>query len=164
MTRNQCGGVETWDIGALGETRLGSGMSEQRAVNEIDRRLGERVRGRRLELDMSQERLAELIGVTFQQVQKYEKGVNRIAASRLFDISAALEMPISAFFDGLTTKHGDAPEENDQRSADTLLATPDGRTLVRVFGTITNPRVRKRIVDLTLALAEEDFELNAKRR
>ncbi len=76
-------------------------MSDGRTANIVDRQLGERVRCRRLELGMSQDRLAELLGVTFQQVQKYEKGVNRIAASRLFDISHALDVPIESFFDGI---------------------------------------------------------------
>lgn len=77
-------------------------MSDQRAVNAIDRHIGKRLRERRLEIGMSQERLAELLGVTFQQVQKYEKGVNRIAASRLFDISRALDVEIAYFFSELT--------------------------------------------------------------
>src|SRR5215468_7883439 len=76
-------------------------MNDERAANAVDRRLGQRVRTRRLEIGMSQERLAEILGVTFQQVQKYEKGVNRIAASRLFDISSALDMPIARFFEGI---------------------------------------------------------------
>ena len=70
-------------------------MNDERAANAIDRKIGQRVRSRRLEIGMSQERLAELLGITFQQVQKYEKGVNRIAASRLFDISAALQQPVA---------------------------------------------------------------------
>lgn len=76
-------------------------MADDRATNAVDRKIGERVRSRRLEIGMSQERLADLIGVTFQQVQKYEKGVNRIAASRLFDISLALDLPVSRFFENL---------------------------------------------------------------
>lgn len=77
-------------------------MISERSATANDRRIGARVRARRLEIGMSQERLAELLGVTFQQVQKYEKGVNRIAASRLFDIAAALNLPVGAFYEGLT--------------------------------------------------------------
>ena len=77
-------------------------MNDERAANAVDRKIGQRVRSRRLEIGMSQERLAELLGVTFQQVQKYEKGVNRIAASRLYDIAAALDMPAARFFEGLS--------------------------------------------------------------
>ncbi len=72
-------------------------MNDERAANAVDRRLGQRVRTRRLEIGMSQEKLAETLGVTFQQVQKYEKGVNRIAASRLFDIAASLRCPSPDF-------------------------------------------------------------------
>ena len=67
-------------------------MSDERAANAVDKKVGQRVRSRRLEIGMSQERLAELLGVTFQQVQKYEKGVNRIAVGRLLDIATALEI------------------------------------------------------------------------
>lgn len=85
-------------------------MTEERAANAVDRKIGQKVRSRRLEIGMSQEKLAELIGVTFQQVQKYEKGVNRIAASRLFDISLALDLPVSRFFENLgVTRSGVAP-------------------------------------------------------
>jgi transcriptional regulator with XRE-family HTH domain len=76
-------------------------MGQEKATNAIDEKLGQRLRERRLELGMSQEQLASLLGITFQQVQKYEKGINRIAASRLFEISIALDMPVSRFFEGL---------------------------------------------------------------
>ncbi len=81
-------------------------MAEQnqgRAPNTIDVRIGERVRARRTALGMSQDALANRLGITFQQVQKYEKGVNRIAASRLFDIAAILETPVAYFFEGLVS-------------------------------------------------------------
>lgn len=76
-------------------------MTEQRATNSVDGHIGRRVRERRLEIGMSQERLAELLGVTFQQIQKYEKGINRVAASRLYDMTDALDVDIAYFFDGL---------------------------------------------------------------
>lgn len=79
-------------------------MNDERAANAVDRKVGQKVRSRRLEIGMSQEKLAELLGVTFQQVQKYEKGVNRIAVSRLWDISVALEMPVSRFFEGVSVR------------------------------------------------------------
>lgn len=72
-----------------------------RSTTKIDTAIGAKVRSRRLEIGMSQERLAELLGITFQQVQKYEKGVNRIAASRLYYIAQALEMPVADFYSGL---------------------------------------------------------------
>jgi transcriptional regulator with XRE-family HTH domain len=76
-------------------------MTEQRATKAVDEHIGRRVRERRLEIGMSQEHLAELLGVTFQQIQKYEKGVNRVAASRLYDMTGALDVDIAYFFDGL---------------------------------------------------------------
>jgi transcriptional regulator with XRE-family HTH domain len=76
---------------------------DERRATATDAAIGKRIRARRLEIGMSQERLAELLGLTFQQVQKYEKGVNRVAASRLFDIAAALRAPLDYFFEGLTS-------------------------------------------------------------
>lgn len=78
-----------------------SGQKGTRSAGDVDRHIGERLRQRRLERDMSQEILAERLGITFQQVQKYERGVNRISASRLFDIATVLELPIADFFEGL---------------------------------------------------------------
>jgi ribosome-binding protein aMBF1 (putative translation factor) len=73
-----------------------------RAANHVDAHVGQKVRERRMELGVSQERLAQMLGVAFQQVQKYERGVNRISASRLFQISHALEVPVGYFFEGLS--------------------------------------------------------------
>jgi transcriptional regulator with XRE-family HTH domain len=133
-------------------------MNDERAANVIDRKIGQRVRSRRLEIGMSQEKLAELLGVTFQQVQKYEKGVNRIAASRLHDISAALDMPVARFFEGLGAGRygGNASDVEDQ--IEDVLATPEGAQLISLFASIKNPRVRKRVVELVRALAEEAGE------
>jgi transcriptional regulator with XRE-family HTH domain len=129
-------------------------MNDERAANAVDRRIGQRVRARRLEISMSQERLAELLGVTFQQVQKYEKGVNRIAASRLFDISAALEMPVSRFFEGLTAGRAGVGEEVKDFAGD-VLATPEGVQLMTLFASIGNLKVRRRVVELVRALADD---------
>ncbi|MBS0385827.1 MAG: helix-turn-helix transcriptional regulator [Proteobacteria bacterium] len=135
-------------------------MNDERAANAIDRKLGQRVRSRRLEIGMSQERLAELLGVTFQQVQKYEKGVNRIAASRLFDIAAALQQPISRFFEGLSQGRGAGVAEAKQDYIDDALATPEGAQLMSVFASIRSQRVRRKVVDLVRTLAEEAAESN----
>ncbi len=128
-------------------------MSDERAANAVDRKLGQRVRVRRLEIGMSQEKLAELLGVTFQQVQKYEKGVNRIAASRLFDISAALDMPVSRFFEGLVGRSGVAEVSKDY--IDDALSTPEGAQLMTLFASIKSHKVRRRVVELVKALTEE---------
>lgn len=131
-------------------------MNDERAANAIDRKIGQRVRTRRLEISMSQERLAELLGVTFQQVQKYEKGVNRIAASRLFDISAALDMPVARFFEGLVGRGGVAEASKDY--IDDALATPEGAQLMALFASIKSQKVRRRVVELVKALADEANE------
>ncbi|MEQ1707467.1 MAG: helix-turn-helix transcriptional regulator [Terricaulis sp.] len=133
-------------------------MNDERAANAVDRRIGQRVRSRRLEISMSQERLAELLGVTFQQVQKYEKGVNRIAASRLFDIATSLEMPVARFFEGLISARASGVAETHKDFADDVLATPEGAQLMSLFAAIDNPRVRRRVVELVRALAEEAAE------
>ena len=77
-------------------------MTDQRAANAVDRHIGVRTRERRLEIGMSQEALADLLGVTFQQVQKYEKGVNRVAASRLYELAKALDVSVGYFFEELS--------------------------------------------------------------
>ena len=126
-------------------------MNDERAANAVDRKLGQRVRSRRLEIGMSQERLAELLGVTFQQVQKYEKGVNRIAASRLFDIAASLDVPIARFFDGIRDKG--AITNKAASASDDVLATPEGVELIALFATIKSRVVRKRVIELVRALS-----------
>jgi transcriptional regulator with XRE-family HTH domain len=133
-------------------------MNDERAATSIDRKLGQRVRSRRLEIGMSQERLAELLGVTFQQVQKYEKGVNRIAASRLFDIASALQQPVSRFFEGLSHGRAAGVAEAKQDYIDDALATPEGAQLMSVFASIKSQRVRRKVVDLVRTLAEEATE------
>lgn len=141
-------------------------MNDERVANAVDRRLGQRVRTRRLEIGMSQEKLADLLGVTFQQVQKYEKGINRIAASRLFDIAASLDMPVSAFFDGLTPARsaaGVAESENGESFIYDVLATPEGLQLVTLFSAIESPKVRKRVVELVRAIAEENTRDDAEK-
>lgn len=133
-------------------------MNDERAANAVDRRIGQRVRSRRLEIGMSQERLAELLGVTFQQVQKYEKGVNRIAASRLHDISNALDMPVSRFFEGMSPGRASGVSEAAKDYVEDVLATPEGAQLMALFASIQNVRVRRRVVELVRALAEEAAE------
>jgi transcriptional regulator with XRE-family HTH domain len=133
-------------------------MNDERAANAIDRKLGQRVRTRRLEIGMSQERLAELLGVTFQQVQKYEKGVNRIAASRLHDIAAALELPVARFFEGIAGGRVSGVAESTKDYIDDALATPEGNQLMALFASIKSQKVRRRVVELVKALTEEGAE------
>ncbi|MEZ5959679.1 MAG: helix-turn-helix transcriptional regulator [Hyphomonadaceae bacterium] len=128
-------------------------MNDERAANAIDRRVGQRVRSRRLEIGMSQERLAELLGVTFQQVQKYEKGVNRIAVSRLWDIATALEMPVGRFFEGVSAR---GVAENRQEYVDDALATPEGAQLMAMFSSIKSQKLRRKVVELVKTLTEDE--------
>ena len=113
---------------------------------------------RRMMLSMSQEKLGDSLGLTFQQVQKYEKGTNRIGASRLQQISLILQVPISFFFEGapLPTNGPDGLEEAPSPGYVTdFLATPDGLALVRAFTRIESPKLRRRIVDLVQEMAGE---------
>ncbi|MFO0202840.1 MAG: helix-turn-helix domain-containing protein [Alphaproteobacteria bacterium] len=132
-------------------------MNDERAANAIDRKIGQRVRTRRLEIGMSQERLAELLGVTFQQVQKYEKGVNRIAASRLYDIAASLDMPAARFFENLSGGRIGVAEDR-QEFVEDVMATPEGAQLMSLFSSIKSLKVRRRVVELVKALTDESTE------
>ena len=124
--------------------------------NQIDKQVGSRVRMRRMLLGMSQERLGQALGVTFQQVQKYEKGVNRIGASRLQQLSDILEVAPSYFFED--TERSLPPgfaESNPTFSLSQLVPTAESLMLLRTFLRIGNPRLRRRVLDLVVALAEE---------
>lgn len=101
---------------------------------------------------MSQERLAELLGITFQQVQKYEKGINRVAAGRLQDIATALDMPVARFFE---QSSGRAAAAESSSQADAVLATAEGRDLIALFASINSVKVRRKVVELARALAEK---------
>ncbi len=134
-------------------------MIVKKVPNPIDRHVGARVRMRRMLAGVSQERLGEGLGLTFQQVQKYEKGSNRISASRLQQIAKMLDVPVSFFFDGAPT--GDMPQGGFSDAASTayvsdFLATSEGVQLTKAFVRIKSARVRRRIVDLVEALAVED--------
>ena len=123
----------------------------------VDIHVGSRVRMRRMLVGMSQEKLGERLGLTFQQVQKYEKGTNRIGASRLFEISRILDVPVSFFYEGLATAAQPAMgmAEGQQASFDTsLITSADGMALNRAFFRIKDPTMRKRIIDLVKAAAD----------
>ena len=128
-------------------------MSDERAANAVDKKVGQRVRSRRLEIGMSQERLAELLGVTFQQVQKYEKGVNRIAVGRLLDIANALEISASRFFEGLERR---GVAEDGQDYVNDALATPEGAQLMALFATIKSQKIRRKVLELVRTLADDE--------
>jgi len=131
----------------------------KKAPNPIDKHVGSRVRMRRMMLGMSQEKLGDSLGLTFQQVQKYEKGTNRIGASRLQQISLILQVPVSFFFEGVPTLSG-KPEGFGEAPSPAyvtdFLATNDGLALVRAFTRIGNAKLRRRIVDLVEEMAGEN--------
>lgn len=106
---------------------------------------------------MSQDKLGEALGLTFQQIQKYEKGVNRIGASRVFEISKILDVPIQYLFDDYdysnTPAQGFAEGTGDASFME-LLNTPDGVQLCRYYAEIEDPKVKKRVLDLVRAIAE----------
>lgn len=126
----------------------------------IDVHVGGRVRLRRTLLGMSQEKLGEALGLTFQQVQKYERGVNRIGASRLFDLSRVLDVPISFFFDdmpgamggGVAVRRSFGFAERQDGFEDDTLHRRETLELVRAYYRITDPSVRKRVFDLIKSL------------
>ena len=128
---------------------------ETRGPDPIDVHVGRRIRDRRRALEISQERLAEGIGVTFQQVQKYEKGTNRVSASKLFQTAGVLRTDISHFFEGLATPAAGFAEPGVNFVHD-LLSTAEGQQLAAFFPRIKRENVRRRALDLIKALAEED--------
>jgi len=129
--------------------------------NPIDIHVGSRVRSRRTLLGMSQEKLGEAIGLTFQQVQKYERGANRVGASRLYDLSRVLDVPVSYFFEEMRPGVASAAQARlgglEEAPSPTYGADPMMRreTLepVRAYYRIGDPQVRRRLFDLTKAIA-----------
>jgi transcriptional regulator with XRE-family HTH domain len=132
----------------------------KKSPNPIDRHVGSRVRMRRMMIGMSQEKLGERLGITFQQIQKYEKGTNRIGASRLQQIASVLGVPVAFFFEGApipdsSTASG-LSESSSPAYVSDFLATSDGLALTKAFMKVSDSKVRRRIVDLVEAIASED--------
>jgi transcriptional regulator with XRE-family HTH domain len=136
----------------------------KKAPNPIDKHVGSRVRMRRMMLGMSQEKLGDALALTFQQVQKYEKGTNRIGASRLQQISHILQVPVAFFFEGAPHLADNSMVTDQMESAPSptyvsdFLATSDGLSLTKAFMRIPDPKLRRRIVDLVQQIAGEDAE------
>ena len=130
------------------------------ALNPIDKHVGSRVRMRRRTLDMSQTDLGNALGLTFQQVQKYEKGSNRIGAARLQHLSQILQVPVPFFFEGAPASLGwPAAEESADAPSPSFvsdfLATSDGLELVRAFTRIEDARLRRAIVRVVEQIAPD---------
>jgi transcriptional regulator with XRE-family HTH domain len=133
--------------------------AEDRLPNPIDLHVGSRIRLRRKVLGISQERLAESLGLTFQQVQKYE------SASKLYEIAAALQVQVAYFFEGLADpsvmQEGEIAPGAEQ-FVQNFLMTPEGLELAGLFPKITRARVRRRVLDLVRSMAEDEAEDTAK--
>ena len=135
----------------------------KKAPNPIDKHVGSRVRMRRMMIGMSQEKLGEKLGITFQQIQKYEKGTNRVGASRLQQIATSLSVPPSFFFEGAPVPEaadggGGFSEASSPAYVSDFLAASDGVALTKAFMKVKDPKVRRRIVDLVESMVAEDQE------
>jgi transcriptional regulator with XRE-family HTH domain len=131
----------------------------KKAPNPIDKHVGSRVRMRRMMLGMSQEKLGDALDLTFQQVQKYEKGTNRIGASRLQQISHILQVPVSFFFEGAPATAGNSLPMGEAPSpafVSDFLASSEGLALTKAFMKIDDVKVRRRIVDLVEAIVGDE--------
>ena len=134
----------------------------RKQADPIDANVGNRVRLRRMLVGMSQEKLGELLGLTFQQVQKYEKGVNRVGAGRLFRIARILNVEIPYFFqdvqDNLSGAQSGFAEEAAAPPVMEFVSSGEGLQLSLAFMRIKDPKVRKRVLDLVKSLADEHDE------
>ena len=136
-------------------------MLAKKAPNPTDKHVGSRVRMRRMMLGMSQEKLGDALGLTFQQVQKYEKGTNRIGASRLQQIAHILQVQVSFFFEGAPAaqtalKSDSMGEAPSPAYVSDFLATSDGLALTKAFMQISDAKLRRRIVNLVEQIAGDD--------
>jgi transcriptional regulator with XRE-family HTH domain len=128
-----------------------------KSPDAVDRFIGARVRMRRILVGMSQEKLGEALGITFQQIQKYEKGTNRITVSRLHQIAAVLGAPVSMFYEGAPDGGEGAPGLRERGAAGyetDFLGSPEGIQLMRAFLRIKNTRVRRKLIELAVAFAD----------
>ncbi len=118
----------------------------------VDRHVGLRIRMRRKEIGVTQEGLADALGLTFQQVQKYERAANRVSASKLWEIAQALRTNVAYFYEGLT--EGEVTAAADVGSAHDFLLTSEGLELAALFPKLQRPRLRRKILELVRAMAE----------
>ena len=123
-----------------------------KSASPVDRHVGSRIRFRRTLVSMSQEKLGEHLGITFQQIQKYEKGTNRVSASRLQEIARILDVPVTFFFDGQDGEAG-APSTSGLGMVEQFLTGRDSIDLVRAFNSLEDRAVRRALVELAVATA-----------
>ena len=139
------------------------GQSPLRKPNVVDSHVGARMRLRRTLLGISQEQLAAALGLTFQQVQKYERGTNRVSASRLFQLAHVLDVPIMWFFDDMDsnvaaagTRYGKGLQQEMEPYEGDPMSRRETLELVRVYYRISDRKVRKKLYEMTKALADEE--------
>lgn len=134
----------------------------KKTPNPTDIHVGSRIRLRRNMLGMSQEKLGESLGITFQQIQKYEKGTNRVGASRLQAIASIFHVPVGFFFEGLpgqeTAGANGFAEDASTSLAIEFCSSAEGLQLNRAFVRIADPKVRRRIIDLVKTLSADEAE------
>ncbi|MGA0603341.1 helix-turn-helix domain-containing protein [Caulobacter sp. KR2-114] len=133
--------------------------TDDRSPNPVDLHVGARVRMRRRLRGVSQEKLAESLGLTFQQVQKYERGANRISASKLYEIAASLQTPVAYFFEGLADPsaiEGGGDGVSSEQLVHDFLMTTEGLELAALFPRLKRGRLRRRLLDLVRAIVEDD--------
>ncbi len=135
-------------------------LNDDRSPNPVDVHVGERIRKRRRALGVSQDRLAEQLGLTFQQVQKYERGANRVSASKLYQVARALQASIPYFFEGLPDPMQAAGVADVEPApfVHELSLTPEERELASLLSRIDDRRVRRRLLELVRSLAEAAME------
>lgn len=160
---NDCGrrsGKKTEKPEKFGEEKMTD--ENKKKPNPIDIHVGSRIRLRRNMLGMSQEKLGEALGITFQQIQKYEKGTNRVGASRLQAIASILDAPVAFFFEdapGQTaTGNRGFSEDSSMAFAVEFCSSVEGLQLNRAFVKITDTKVRRRIIDLVRSLSVDDAD------
>ncbi|MDH5187865.1 MAG: helix-turn-helix domain-containing protein [Rhodospirillaceae bacterium] len=149
-------------MNATKKTTSSAASAQLGAPRPVDQHVGHRLRQRRTLLGLSQEKLGEAVGLTFQQIQKYERGANRIGASRLFQLSQILDVSVGYFFEEMS---GEVEKTRGERtgakqspvleivSSDDPLARRETLELVRAYYKITDPKVRKRVFELTKSIA-----------
>ena len=131
-------------------------LNDDRSPNPVDVHVGDRIRRRRRALGISQDKLAEALGLTFQQVQKYERGANRVSASKLYQVARALHAPIPYFFDGLPDPARATGVEEGEATpfVHEMPLTPEEREFASWLSRIESRRVRKRLLELVRTLAD----------
>jgi transcriptional regulator with XRE-family HTH domain len=121
----------------------------------VDAYVGSRIRARRMAVGMSQDALAEKLGLTFQQVQKYEKGINRVGAGRLWNIAKILDVPITYFYEGVQGDDQSASAESEDSFVFDFLSSREGQQLAQAFQQISDRHLRRHVIGMVKAMSED---------